>query len=405
MDSALTMVESNSSKDLARKKRELVAKWERVCGSGKQSVLYSFLAVSKDINKFGVLTLPEEFVDTFGHTLPFMIGISCKMVLWCVDCDIERKEICSLSRFMKYYGLKIFNLVQFDYLGEGLFVVRLFKETAIESKYPTDRANDVQCSKEWEALNRSHYVLDTSTLEGEKAIASISFNACSSRTDYVYLLYVESDVDHSRGDMILSPMWEDYYKHWEDGSLVVFKFLERSWPIEIKKRGEVCYLGKGLVEFVSGAGVRDGDFLVAFRENEDIKDCMRVCIYDHEDHGLDLVKVCNPSNCKKSTTDQGQSVDRMIMLLIGSGALKKISNQFIPHTIKPAGGVWKRTQKIKFITDKGVWDIGITNTGARPRFSAGWNKFIRGNEYTAGQKLMFRLVEHDDYIDFLISKI
>ena len=269
-------------------------------------------------------TLPEEFVDTFGQTLPFMIGISCKMVLWCVDCDIERKEICSLSRFMKYYGLKIFNLVQFDYLGEGLFVVRLFKETAIESKYPSDRANDVQCSKEWEALNRSHYVLDTSTLEGEKAIASISFNACSSRTDYVYLLYVESDVDHSRGDMvnlfklyvacctrklickiihllrmcivimlhlqILSPMWEDYYKHWEDGSLVVFKFLERSWPIEIKKRGEVCYLGKGLVEFVSGAGMRDGDFLVAFRENEDIKDCMRVCIYDHEDHGLDLVK-------------------------------------------------------------------------------------------------------------------
>lgn len=148
-------------------------------------------------------TLPEEFVDTFGHTLPFMIGISCKMVLWCVDCDIERKEICSLSRFMKYYGLKIFNLVQFDYLGEGLFVVRLFKETAIESKYPSDRANDVQCSKEWEALNRSHYVLDTSTLEGEKAIASISFNACSHQTDYTYLMFVESDIDQSRGNMVI----------------------------------------------------------------------------------------------------------------------------------------------------------------------------------------------------------
>ncbi|XP_017240976.1 uncharacterized protein LOC108213693 isoform X1 [Daucus carota subsp. sativus] len=265
MKSALDILESNSSKDLAKKKRELVEKWEGICNSGKQQVMYNFLSVSKDINSFGVLTMPEDFVATFGHTLPFMIGLSCKKVLWCVDYNIERKEICSLNRFKKFYGVKILNLVQFDYIGDGLFVIRLFKDTAFECKCPTGRANDVEISKEWEALNKAQYVLDTNTLECEKSIAPISFNSCSNRTDYTYLMFVESDIDQSRGNMILSPMWEEYYKHWEDGSFVVFKFLEKSWTINIKKRGEVCYLGKGLLQFVSGAGMKDGDFLVAFR--------------------------------------------------------------------------------------------------------------------------------------------
>ena len=69
----------------------------------------------------------------------------------------------------------------------------------------------------------------------------------------------------------------------------MFKFLDKSWTIKIKKRGEVCYLGKGLLEFVSGAGMKDRDFLVAFREKEEIHDCLRVCIYDQEDHGLEFV--------------------------------------------------------------------------------------------------------------------
>ena len=131
-----------------------------------------------------------------------MIGISCKNVLWCVDYDLQQNQICSLNRFKKYYGLKIFNMVQFDYVGEGLFIVRLFKETAFECKYPTGRANDVDYGMDWEALNRAQYLLDTSTLEFEKSMSSISFNACLPRADYAYLLFVESDIDKSRGQLV-----------------------------------------------------------------------------------------------------------------------------------------------------------------------------------------------------------
>ena len=146
--------------------------------------------------------MPEEFVNTFGHTIPFMVGLSCKHVLWCVDCDLKRNEIRSLNRFKRYYGLKIFNLVQLDYVGDGLFIIRLFKETAFESKYPTGRANDVEWSKDWETLNRAQYVIDSSTLECEKAMALISFNACANRTEYAYLIFVESKFDEGRGNMV-----------------------------------------------------------------------------------------------------------------------------------------------------------------------------------------------------------
>ncbi|WOH09637.1 hypothetical protein DCAR_0729095 [Daucus carota subsp. sativus] len=470
-----------------------------------------------------------------------MIGLSCKHVLWCVDCDLKRNEIRSLNRFKRYYGLKIFNLVQLDYVGDDLFIIRLFKETAFESKYPTGRANDVEWSKDWETLNRAQYVIDTSTLECEKAMASISFNACANRTDYAYLIFVESKFDEGRGNMILSPMWKDYYKHWEDGSLVVFKFLEKSWTIKIEKNSEVCSLGKGIVEFFRDAGITDGDFLVAFRETEEKPDCLRVCIYNNADHGMDFVigltepvphkwtksffKIvyedaysrglfmvpfmvnefymwklkqikllsvgglgwgvryrpfpgyiynleemlmyyklkpketiiftlnetdvlygrvyqCNgaeidyQSRAKhehdhnadewiwsfeertNSGGDEEQSFDDEMAVdddagnllefttcLTGGNVDKKTHGLFIPQTIQPSCGVWKRTQKIKFITEKGVWDIGITNTEERPRFSAGWNKFIRDNGYKAGQMLNFRLVEHDDYADFIISKV
>ena len=147
--------------------------------------------------------MPEDFVARFGRTLPFMIGLSCKKVLWCVDYNIERKEICKLNRFKKFYGVKLLNLVQFDYVGDGLFVLRLFKDTTFESKDPAGSATDVESSEEWEELNRSQYVLDTNTLESEKAIASISFNACSNRIDYTYLMFVESDIDQSRGNMVI----------------------------------------------------------------------------------------------------------------------------------------------------------------------------------------------------------
>ncbi|KAL1808672.1 hypothetical protein ACET3Z_025662 [Daucus carota] len=98
--------------------------------------------------------------------------------------------------------------------------------------------------------------------------------------------------------------------------------------------------------------------------------------------------------------------DPTFTAILTSGDLdKKTHGLFIPEYIKPSRGRWMRSHNINFITDKGLWMIGIAQTGKNARFSAGWNSFVRDNMYTAGQHLHFRMVEQADVIEFHISKI
>lgn len=72
-------------------------------------------------------------------------------------------------------------------------------------------------------------------------------------------------------------------------------------------------------------------------------------------------------------------------------------------SIKPHSDKWKRGQIINLRTDKGFWSTGIAFAGYKARFSAGWNKFVRDNDYTAGQRLTFKMVELSDVIEFEIT--
>lgn len=73
-----------------------------------------------------------------------------------------------LGTFMRYYQLKLYSTIQFDYYGDDVFVVKNFKTNAVECDYPT---NDVKKfiknkkSYEWEPVE---YVVGNSTLEFEK---------------------------------------------------------------------------------------------------------------------------------------------------------------------------------------------------------------------------------------------
>lgn len=80
----------------------------------------------------------------------------------------------------------------------------------------------------------------------------------------------------------------ELYKHGTNGSRVSLKFLDTSWDIKVKIRGEMCYLGKGWREFVGVVGLREGDYLVAFKEKDTENNMLRVCIYSEEDNRRDL---------------------------------------------------------------------------------------------------------------------
>lgn len=147
-------------------------------------------------------TLPEEFVKRYGAFLPYRIGLSCKNLLWVVKYDLQKMEIYGLNKFMRHYGLKIFNMAQLDYYGDGLFIVTLFKDTTLEFNYPTGSPNRLHISTEWQEENRDDYVVSTGTSQFENCVTSILFNGCSNKDGYASMLIMESDMEMEGGIMV-----------------------------------------------------------------------------------------------------------------------------------------------------------------------------------------------------------
>ncbi|KAL1811215.1 hypothetical protein ACET3Z_021280 [Daucus carota] len=314
--------------------------------------------------------MPAEFVDRFGPMLPSWIGLSCNNILWVINYDLQKRQIYGIGKFVRFYRLRIFNMAQLDYCGEGLFVVTLFNDTALETNYPVGNPHNLVMDKEWEEQNRNDYVVRTGTFQLERCQTSILFNGCSNK----------------------------------DG------FANKSWEIQINKTDESCSFGKGWRVFHEEVGLKEGDYIVAFRERGKGNQQLELCIYRGEDHIYDFEtgQVDSLSN----TTQEGHMIedaavneDSFTAKLTSGNLDKKTHGLFIPEALKPANGRWMRSQKFNFITDKGLWKIGISLTANKPRFSAGWNSFVRGNKYTPGQHLHFRMVEQEGLIEFHISKI
>lgn len=148
-------------------------------------------------------SMPDDFVHSFGAMLPIRIGLSCRNIMWVVKYDLQQREIIGLSKFMRYYGMKIFNMAQLDYYGEGLFVVSLFKDTALELNYPVGMPKDLNMSKEWEEQNRDDYVVRAGTFQLAACETSIFFNCCTNKDGYASMLILESDMEMDRGLMVI----------------------------------------------------------------------------------------------------------------------------------------------------------------------------------------------------------
>lgn len=139
--------------------------------------------------------MPDEFVDRFGPMIPFRIALSCLKIMWVVKYDLHKRHIYGLGKFFKFYDFKIFNLAQLDYLGEGLFVVTLFKDNAMELEYPVGNPNNLVMDKEWEEQNRDDYVVKPGTPQLDRCVSSIFFNGCSNKDGYASLLVLDSDME------------------------------------------------------------------------------------------------------------------------------------------------------------------------------------------------------------------
>ena len=99
---------------------------------------------------------------------------------------------------------------------------------------------------------------------------------------------------------MLSPTWEVFYKDWTEGASVYLQLLETTWPIKIERRVDVCYFSVGWIEFVHEVGLREGDYLVAFRDDLVDTKMLKVCIYKKDEHSLVAETGMLPTSMLKS---------------------------------------------------------------------------------------------------------
>ena len=99
---------------------------------------------------------------------------------------------------------------------------------------------------------------------------------------------------------MMSPTWEVFYKDWTEGGSVYLQLLETTWPIKIERRVDVCYFSVGWIEFVHEVGLREGDYLVAFRDDLVDTKMLKVCIYKKDEHSLVAETCMLPTSMLKS---------------------------------------------------------------------------------------------------------
>lgn len=97
---------------------------------------------------------------------------------------------------MHFYKVKLLNLVQFDYYGGDLFRVKIFREYVVECKYPKRSPLEFMNNDERAKCRDEEYMVNSRSIEFQKACATWSFNAFRNCVQYYEIKIEETDVDY-----------------------------------------------------------------------------------------------------------------------------------------------------------------------------------------------------------------
>ncbi|KAK1396947.1 hypothetical protein POM88_006810 [Heracleum sosnowskyi] len=234
-------------------------------------------------------SIPKSFYDEFGEHLSANVKIMCKDITWEAKIDMELGKICDLGSFMKFYEIKIYNLVQFDFYGNNLFLVKKFKDSTVECEYPiTNQKVFMDNEKLHTVWRKEQYVIDGWSLEYDKAHALWSFSSHHNYVNYFEKKIKFYDIDENVNNTCLNLELENLYKNWKHVTKVYLTFVERSWEIGIEWVAGKCYFGKGWSEFVTETELYVGDSLLLFKEPSSRYDNINVCIVKGKDNVIDM---------------------------------------------------------------------------------------------------------------------
>lgn len=103
---------------------------------------------------------------------------------------------------MIFYGVKLFNIVQFDYYGDNIFIATIFKENGIESKYPVTDPKKYFLTEESRRWKKEDYIIQQGTMQYEQNAALFCFNGLMNVTEYYDIQITNSDVDQKFAHMV-----------------------------------------------------------------------------------------------------------------------------------------------------------------------------------------------------------
>lgn len=121
--------------------------------------------------------MPKSFYAEFGKKLSSKLIIRWKKIVWKAKFDEDMKELYDLESFMRFFEIKLYNLVQFDYYGNDLFLVKIFRNSGIESNYQTLDPALFFKNESMHRWRHEEYMLDCISLEYQKSLALWLYNA------------------------------------------------------------------------------------------------------------------------------------------------------------------------------------------------------------------------------------
>lgn len=224
----------------------------------------------------------------------------------------------SLETFVKFYCVRIFNIVQFDYYGDGLFTFQIYKETGIECCYPSRDAKEFKKIELANVWKKDEYLIDYNSMEYQKRVDLLCFKKIENIVDYIQIDIISMDVDPSLQMLvnfyttfqcfikkfischtsiiklsisilltrILKPNMEKFYKHWERGSKISIKFVKRTWEIEIEWLTGRCMFVNGWIQFAKDTELSVDDSLVLYKRSSD-NNILNACIFKAHEYDND----------------------------------------------------------------------------------------------------------------------
>ncbi|KAK1401088.1 hypothetical protein POM88_000693 [Heracleum sosnowskyi] len=218
--------------------------------TGRGQILGSFISANNNSKSFGSFRIPKSFYDEFGKYLSPNLKIMCKEITWEAEIDTKLLKICGLGTFMRFYEIKLYNLVQFDFYGNNIFVVNIFTDSGVECVYPIkDKKVFMDNEKMHTVWRKEEYVIDGWSLEFDKANALWSFNSHQNYVDYFEKKINFNDMDENHTNVVVPKLIKDNYG-WKLNDIRKVEVAgESSFLFYNYKRGYVSNLEKFMKYF------------------------------------------------------------------------------------------------------------------------------------------------------------